>query len=105
MEQSRVKVDIFWTPGHSDIKGNEYADQMGKGAADEAREKNDLQLIITLGNVKAAARELGKKKWQDMWERSEKGRNLFNFTPDVEYKINHKFETIKGETIITHLRT
>ena len=62
MEQSRVKVDISWTPGHSVIKGNEYADQMGREAAEEAREKNDLPLIITLGDVKAAARELGKKK-------------------------------------------
>ena len=35
LEESGVKVEISWTPGHSDIKGNEYADKLAKKAADE----------------------------------------------------------------------
>ena len=27
LEESGVNVEISWTPGHSDIKGNEYADK------------------------------------------------------------------------------
>ena len=57
-----IKVEIPWTPGHSDIKGNEYADQLAKEAAEEAKEKKDLPAVITMGDVKTAARESGKKK-------------------------------------------
>ncbi|MEW8545279.1 MAG: reverse transcriptase domain-containing protein, partial [Candidatus Thiodiazotropha sp.] len=76
LEVLGIKVEISWTPGHSDIKGNEYADQLAKEAAEEAKEKKDLPAVITMGDVKTAARESGKKKWQDMWEKSEKGRTL-----------------------------
>ena len=44
-----------------------------------------------MGDVKTAARESGKKKWQDMWEKSEKGRALFQFRPKVAHKIKYKF--------------
>ena len=36
---------------------------------------------------------------------SEKGRNLFNYRPNVDYKVKHKFESRKGESIVSHLRT
>ena len=104
LEESGVKVEISWTPGHSDIKGNEYADKLAKEAADEAKERIDLPPVITMGDVKTAARESGRKKWQDMWEKSEKGRHLFNFRPKVDHKIKHKLETKKGEIIISQLR-
>ena len=69
------------------IKGNEYADKLAKEAADEAKERIDLPPVITMGDIKTAARESGRKKWQDMWEKSEKGRHLFNYRPKVDHKI------------------
>ena len=41
LKQSGIEVEISWTPGHSDIQGNEYADQMAKEAAHEAKEKRE----------------------------------------------------------------
>ena len=73
LEESGVKVEISWTPGHSDIKGNEYADKLAKETADEAKERIDLPPVITMGDIKTAARESGMKKWQDLLEKSEKG--------------------------------
>ena len=58
-----------------------------------------------MGDVKTAARESGKKKWQDMWEKSETGGNLLNYRPEVEHRIKHKFETRKGETVVSQLKT
>ena len=92
-------------PGHSDIKGNECADRLAKEAAEEAKEKKDLPPVITMGDIKTAARESGKKKWQDMWEKSETGRHLFNYRPQVKYRIEHKFDTRQGESVVAQLRT
>ena len=39
MREAGIEVEISWTPGHADIKGNEEADQMAKAAAEEAKEK------------------------------------------------------------------
>ena len=59
LEESGVIVQISWTPGHADIKGNEHADRLAKEAAREAKEKEDLPEAISLGEVKEAA----KKVW------------------------------------------
>ena len=100
-----MNVEISWTPGHSDIKGNEYADKLAKEAAEEAKEKTDLPPVLTMGDIKTAVRDSGRKKWQDMWDKSEKGRNLFNYRPKVDYKVKHKIESRKGESIVSQLRT
>ena len=76
-------MDISWAPGHSNIQGNVYADQLAKEAAEEAKEKMELPPIVTTGDVKTAARESGKRKWQEMWEKTEKGRHLFNYRNKV----------------------
>ena len=49
-----VKVEISWTPGHSDIQGNEYADQLAK---EEVKETNDLPSVITMGDIKRIWKE------------------------------------------------
>ena len=105
LETSGIQVELSWSPGHSNIKGNEYADQMAKEAAEEAKEKTELPPIVTMGDVKTAARESGKMKWQDMWEKSEKGRHLFNFRNQVGLSQYHKFESTKGEITVIQLRT
>ena len=105
LETSGIQVELSWSPGHSNIKGNEYADQMAKETAEEAKEKMELPPIVTMGDVKTAARESGKMKWQDMWEKSEKGRHLFNFRNQVGLSQYHKFESTKGEITVIQLRT
>ena len=74
---SGVEVEISWTPGHADIKGNEKEDQMAKEAAQEAKEKTESELppSTTLCDVKIAARKSGCKKWQERWDKAETGRD------------------------------
>ena len=104
---SGVEVEISWTPGHADIKGNEKADQMAKEAAQEAKEKTESELppATTLCDVKIAARNSGCKKWQERWDKAETGRDLFDFRPKVDFKLNHVFDSPSGERAVAQLRT
>ena len=61
--------------------------------------------IVTLGDVKTAARESGKTKWQEMWDKTEKGRHLFNNRNTVGLNLVHKYKSTKGEISIIQLRT
>ena len=58
-----------------------------------------------MGDVKTAARESGKMKWQEMWEKTEKGRYLFNYRNKVGLNLDHKYQSTKGEISIIQLRT
>ena len=40
-----------------------------------------------------------------MWEKSDKGRHLFQFRPKVNFEIAHTFQSSFGERIISQLRT
>ena len=105
LEKSGVSVELSWTPGHADIKGNEQADRLAKEAAKEAKEKEKFPVpsVISLGDVKEAAKKSGFVKWQEMWDNSEKGRHLFQFRPKVGYNVKNTFETTSGERIISQL--
>ena len=37
-----AEVELSWSPGHANIKGNEYADQLAMEAAQEANDAEDL---------------------------------------------------------------
>ena len=91
-------------PGHANIKGNEYADMLAKEAAQEAKEKENLPPVTSLGDVKEAARKSEFVKWQEMWEKSVKGRHLFQFRPKFNFEIAHTFQSSFGERIIFQVR-
>ena len=88
LEEKEVTVEVSWSPGHADIKGNDYADKLAKEAAQEAKDSEQLSAVISLGDVKSAAKESGKKKWQDMWDKSDTGRDLYRFRQKVDHKSN-----------------
>ena len=95
-----TSLQISWTTGHTDIKGNECADMLAKEAAQKTKEKENLPSVISFGDVKEAAKKSGFVKWQEMWEKSEKGRHLFSFRPRVDFKFKNTFESSLGERII-----
>ena len=105
LQDLRVEVELSWSPGHANIKGNELADQQAKEAAQEAKDAEDLQAVSSFGDVKMAAKESGNVKWQSRWETSDRGRNLYTFRPNVGHTIKHSFASTVGESIISQLRT
>ena len=85
MRDAGIEVDISWTPGHADIKGNEQADKMAKEVAEEAKEKSESELppSTTLSDIKTAAKESSMKKWHERWVKAETGSDLFEYRPRV----------------------
>ena len=101
LHDCNVEEELSWTPGHANKKGNEYADQL----AQEAKDAEDLRAVTSFGDVRLAAKESGIIKWQERWETSVRGRNLYTFRPKVGHKIQHSFVSSVGETIVSQLRT
>ena len=50
-------MDVPWTPGHANIKGNEGADSVAKEASYEASTMNsDIHVdVVTMADIKQAA--------------------------------------------------
>ena len=90
-----VEVELSWSPGHANIKGNEYADQLAKEeaqgaaqeAAQEAKDAEDLRAVTSFGDMTLAAKESGIMKWQEKWEASDRGRNLYTLRWDIKFNI------------------
>ena len=83
MEQKNIKVNISWTPGHANIKGNEEADRLAKEASLEAAAMKSDTEVVTMADIKQAAVKMGLSQWQRQWESSETGRTLFRYKPKV----------------------
>ena len=99
MHELDVEVELSWLPWHANIKGNEFADQLPKKAAQEEKDAEDLQAVASFGDVKSAARESEIIKWQEKWETTYRGRNLYTFRPYVGHKIKHSFVSAIGEQV------
>jgi hypothetical protein len=40
LQQSGMRIELEWTPGHAEVQGNEIADRLAKEAAKEAQEQD-----------------------------------------------------------------
>ena len=84
MKKDGINVKIEWNPGHANISGNEIAERLAKEAAKQAEEMTDDAVIANQSDVKSAARDSVRIKWQRRWKLSEKGRHLFMYRPTVK---------------------
>ena len=59
LEKKNIKLDISWTPGHANIKGNEEVDRLAKEASLEpAAMKSDTE-VVTMADIKQTAVKMG----------------------------------------------
>ena len=100
-----IQTTVAWTPGHADIAGNEQADKLAKEAAQEATTLNASSNIITINDVKQAAQENIKLKWQRRWDLSNQGRHLHTITPGVGSNRCSDKPSKEIAIIISELRT
>ena len=61
--------------------------------------------IITINDVKLAARKNTKVKWQKRWDLGTSGRHLYNITPNIRTTGCMDIPSKEIGTIITGLRT
>ena len=62
IREAGIEVEISWTPGHANIRGNEEADRMAKEAAEEAKEKGE-----SIYNIPLKHRKTRKKRVTSMF--------------------------------------
>jgi len=105
LSSQNVEVEIVWTPGHVDIRGNDLADSLAKEAATEARDKDIEAPYVTLDDVSTAARRSVSAKWQRQWDRADTGRRLYGFKPMVSLKNSSDISSRHHTSIISQLRT
>ena len=81
-----IDVEIKWTPGHAEIKGNEEADRLAEEESKADELMSDEGMCISRPELKQAAKTHGLTVWQRQWDISDKGRFLHQLKPKVTAK-------------------
>ena len=100
IKRKGIEVDIKWTAGHAEIKGNEEADRLAK----EAESMTDEDKTISQAEFRQAAKTHGLTTWQRQWDVSENGRFLYGLKPKVSKKSVFDFPNKKLYSQIAQLR-
>jgi hypothetical protein len=91
LQQSGMRIELEWTPGHAEVQGNEIADCLAKEAAKEAQEQDTaVHTMVTKQDIITASRNSISEKWQHQWENSDRGRSYFKYHPKNATKIFHQ---------------
>ena len=93
VKRKDIEIEIKWTPGHAETRGNEEADILAKEASKEAESVSDENNCISLAEFKQAVKALGLSMWQRQWDVSEKGRFLYGLKPKVNKNQFLTFQT------------
>ena len=56
------KLEIVWTPRHSDVEGNEVADRLVKKAGVDAKYLEEKPSVVTVQDIKRHARASIRRK-------------------------------------------
>jgi hypothetical protein len=79
-----TELEFRWVPGHVGVENNEKADGEAKAAVvDEDLEVVDLGREMK-GTMRKELRKRTLREWQERWDDSEKGRQVFRMVPKVE---------------------
>jgi ribonuclease HI len=106
LQQSGMRIELEWTPGHAEVQGNEIADRLAKEAAKEAQEQDTaVQTMVTKQDIITASRNSISEKWQHQWENSDRGRSYFKYHPNISEKCRKDFPSKPVFAIITGLRS
>ena len=83
VKRKGIEIEIKWTQGHAEIRGNEEADRLAKEASKEEESMSDENKCISLAEFEQAAKAHGLFMWQRQWDVSEKRKFLYGLKPKV----------------------
>lgn len=101
LTSNELNITFVWIPSHVGLRGNENADLIAKHSITDGVSTN---VGISLGECKAQIRSKMLDMWQTLWEKSSKGRIMFELKNKVT---RHPFVTnMKGpiNVALTRLR-
>ena len=78
------RIELFWSPGHSQTEGNEVADVAAKEAARSLSSSNLREVPIGKQTILAAVKNLLYKQWNETWQTTDVGRQTREFFPTLE---------------------
>ena len=99
------KIEIVWTPGHSEVEGNEVADRLAKETAVEAKDLEEETSVVTVQDIKRHARASIQRKWQQRWDIGEFGRDFYLCKPFLDSSPRLDFPNTRIFKQILQLRT
>ena len=105
LESKGWNLEIVWTPGHSEVQGNDVADRLAKEAAMEAKELGEETSIVTVQDIKRHARVSIRYKWQQRWDIGESGRDFYLCKPFLKSNPRLDYPNIKLYKKMLQLRT
>ena len=105
LESKGWNLEIVWTPGHSEVQGNDVADRLAKEAAMEAKELGEETSIVTVQDIKRHARVSIRYKWQQRWDIGESGRDFYLCKPFLKSNPRLDYPNIKLYEKMLQLRT
>ena len=96
-----IQITMQWIPGHSNIKGNEYADKLAK----EGARKEQMDTPCNNQTVKQILKNNFKEAWLTSWATGQTGRIMYQemSKPNPHDPINSL--TRKEQSTIFQLRT
>ena len=99
LENSKWRINFSWVKAHAGTFGNELADKLAKDAAREP-EATISYNKIPKSNIEMELKEAGIQKWQQEWEKTNKGAITKLFFPSIEQRLKMKLNLTPNLTAI-----
>ena len=94
-----LQIYLHWVPGHTEIHGNETADQQAKIASTQRYDHNNS--FTSLNWIKSEIRKANMHSWSTRWRTGKKGMAYREVQRGEPSSKPHRLSTIKNRTVST----